>query len=164
MPMGIPFFPRTTAPHIFSPAHQRRPCQANGAGLRQETDPEVHRGGQGHGEENGEEATPPKTQYQAGLAGQSWKKLPASHYSNSSPPTERVPGTTHTQLPCGSAFGGLQYATVEKQIGERGWEDGAGVPVGVEKEPLGKQRDVVTKQAEQEACRNSWWHRSIVWR
>lgn len=92
---------------------------------------------------------PLKTQNQAALARQSWEQLLASHCSSSSPPTERVPGTTCTQLPRGSAFGGLQHATVEKQIGERGWEDGAGVPVGLEGEPLGKQRGMVTKQAEQ---------------
>lgn len=57
-------------------------------------------------------------------------------------PLGPVPGTAHTQLPHGAALGGLQPPAVEIQIGERGWEDGAGtgVPMGLEKESPGWDR------------------------
>lgn len=52
-------------------------------------------------------------------------------------PLGPVPGAAHTQLPHGAALGGLQPPAVEIQIGERGWEDGAGsrVPTGLEEPP-----------------------------
>lgn len=53
-----PVSPRTAPPHILPPARGRGPCQPNTAGLRQQTHPEVHRGGQGHGGESGEDKPP----------------------------------------------------------------------------------------------------------
>ncbi|XP_040423899.1 thrombopoietin isoform X1 [Cygnus olor] len=109
-PTGYPFSPRTAPPHILPPARQRGPCQPRAAGLRHQAHPEVHRGGQGHGEES-----------------------------------EPVPSFVCAQLPRGAAPGGYQNHAVENQIGEEGWEDGPGVPVGLEKDPRNetKQREIL---------------------
>ncbi|XP_047915522.2 thrombopoietin isoform X2 [Anser cygnoides] len=104
------FTRRTAPPHILPPARQRGPCQPRAAGLRHQAHPEVHWGGQGHGEES-----------------------------------EPVPSSVYAQLPRGAAPGGHQNHAVENQIGEEGWEDGPGVPVGLEQDPRNetKQREIL---------------------
>uniref|UniRef100_A0A493THZ7 Uncharacterized protein n=1 Tax=Anas platyrhynchos platyrhynchos TaxID=8840 RepID=A0A493THZ7_ANAPP len=97
-------------PHVLPPARQRGPCQPGAAGVRRQAHLQVHRGGQGHGEES-----------------------------------EPVPSSLGAQLPRDSAPGGCQNDAVENQIGEEGWEDGPGVPVGLEKDPRNqsKRREIL---------------------
>uniref|UniRef100_A0A493TZ39 Uncharacterized protein n=1 Tax=Anas platyrhynchos platyrhynchos TaxID=8840 RepID=A0A493TZ39_ANAPP len=119
-------------PHVLPPARQRGPCQPGAAGVRRQAHLQVHRGGQGHGEESGEEPLAPQNPV-PGRAGHS--SCPQTAALTSSAPTEPVPSSLGAQLPRDSAPGGCQNDAVENQIGEEGWEDGPGVPVGLEKDP-----------------------------
>ncbi|KAI6063078.1 Thrombopoietin [Aix galericulata] len=77
----------------------------------------------------------PKTRCQAGLGAAPGPPPPRSLTCPA--PTEPVPRSVGAQLPRGAAPGGGQSDAVENQIGEEGWEDGPGVPVGLEKDPRG---------------------------
>lgn len=131
-PPAAPFSPRAAPPHVLPPARQRGPCQPGAAGVRRQAHLQVHRGGQGHGEESGEEPLAPQNPV-PGRAGHS--SCPQTAALTSSAPTEPVPSSLGAQLPRDSAPGGCQNDAVENQIGEEGWEDGPGVPVGLEKDP-----------------------------
>lgn len=76
-PRAAPFSPRAAPPHVLPPARQRGPWQPGAAGVRQQAHPQVHRGGQGHGEESGEEPLVPQNPV-PGRAGRSSRPLPAA--------------------------------------------------------------------------------------
>uniref|UniRef100_A0A8B9Z9S9 Uncharacterized protein n=1 Tax=Anas platyrhynchos TaxID=8839 RepID=A0A8B9Z9S9_ANAPL len=141
-PPAAPFSPRAAPPHVLPPARQRGPCQPGAAGVRRQAHLQVHRGGQGHGEESGEEPLAPQNPV-PGRAGHS--SCPQTAALTSSAPTEPVPSSLGAQLPRDSAPGGCQNDAVENQIGEEGWEDGPGVPVGLEKDPRNqsKRREIL---------------------